>query len=148
MRTRRDFLYLCIAEMCAASAAASANDAVVLVTAEPDPDFSLVSLQVRKLFLGFTVLHDGNALRPVRNRSDDLLDKIFLQHVMAMSAETYERRLLSLSMQQGRPRPVEVNSGTELVEALFRIPHSVSFAWKSDIDDFPAIHAVRTLWRP
>ena len=148
MQTRRNFLRLCVAAMCAARATASTNDAVVLVTAEPDPYFSLVSLQVRKMFLGFTVLHDGNALRPVRNRSDDLLDKIFLQHIMAMSAETYERRLLSLSLQQGRPRPVEVKSGAELVEALLRIPHSVSFAWRSDVADIPAIHAIRTLWRP
>jgi hypothetical protein len=148
MQTRRDFLHLCIAAMCAVPAAASANDAVVLVTADPDPDFSLESLQVRKLFLGFTVLHAGNALRPVRNRSDDLLDKIFLQHVMAMSSETYERRLLSLSLQQGRPRPVEVRSWSRLVEVLLGIPHSVSFAWQSDIEDIPAIRAVRTLWRP
>lgn len=148
MRTRRHFLQLCIAAMCAAPAAAAGNDAVVLVTAEPDPDFSLESLQVRKLFLGFTVLHAGNALRPVRNRSDDLLDKIFLQHVMAMSAATYERRLLSLTLQQGRPRPIEVRSWARLVEALLGIPHSVSFAWQSDVDDIPAIRAVRTLWRP
>lgn len=148
MQTRRDFLRLCIAAMCAVPAAASGNDAVVLVTADPDPDFSLESLQVRKLFLGFTVLHAGNALRPVRNRSDDLLDKIFLQHVMAMSSETYERRLLSLSLQQGRPRPVEVRSWSRLVEALLGIPNSVSFAWQSDIEDIPAIRAVRTLWRP
>jgi hypothetical protein len=148
MQTRRDLLRLCVAAMCAASATASGREAVVLVTAEPDPDLALVSLQVRKLFLGFTVLHAGNVLRPVRNRSDELLDKIFLQHVMAMSNETYERRLLSLTLQQGRPRPVEVSSSIDLVEVLLRIPHSVSFAWQSDIDDIPAIHAVRTLWRP
>ena len=148
MHSRRDFLWLGIGALCAGRAAASGNDAVVLATAEPDAQPALTSVQVRKLFLGFTVLHGGHVLRPVRNRSDELLDKIFLQHVMTMSAEAYERRLLALTLQQGRPRPAEVHSRDELIKALLGIPHSVSFAWQSDLDGVPAIHAVRTLWRP
>ncbi len=148
MQTRRQFLWLAIAAFCAGRARASDDNAVVLATAEPDPAVSLTSLQVRKLFLGFTVLHAGNALRPVRNRSDALLDKIFLQHVMAMSAETYGRRLLAMTLQQGRQRPVAVYSREQLIEALLGIPHSVSFAWQSDLAGIPAIRAVRTLWRP
>jgi hypothetical protein len=148
IQTRRSFLALGLAGLCATRASAASDDAVVLATAEPDPELSLASVQVRKLFLGFTVLHAGHALRPVRNRSDALLDKIFMQHVMAMSAGAYERRLLAMTLQQGRPRPLEVLSRDELIKALLGIPHSVSFAWQSDLDGFPAIHAVRVLWRP
>jgi hypothetical protein len=148
-RSRRDFLCLAMAALWAGPAGAMAdNDSVVLVTAEPDPDLSLVSVEVRKLFLGFTILHEGNALRPILNRSDELLDKIFLQHVIAMSAEAYERRVLSMSLRQGRPRPTEVYTRDELIRGLLEIPHSVSFAWQSDVRDLPGIRAVRTLWRP
>ena len=148
MLTRRDLLRLGAGALCAGNAAVAEGDAVVLVTAEEDPDFSLVSLRIRKLFLGFTVMHDGRPLRPVRNRSDALLDKIFLQHIMAMSAETYERRLLALTLRQGRPRPQEVHSRDALIAALLGIPHSVSFAWLSDLAGVARVRAIRVLWRP
>ena len=148
MQSRRRFLALGLAALAAGRNLAEDNQAVVLVTAVGDPAFALGSLQVRKLFLGFTVLHAGHALRPVRNRSDELLDKIFLQHVMTMSAETYERRLLTMTLQQGRPRPMEVHSREELVRALLGIPHSVSFAWSSDIQGVGGLQTVKVLWRP
>jgi hypothetical protein len=148
MHSRRHFLCLGIAALMAGRASALENDAVVLVTAEPDPDLSLESVAVRKLFLGFTILHDGKPLRPILNRSDALLDKIFLQHVVSMSAEAYERRMLSMSLQQGRPRPREVYSREALIQALLEIPHSVSFAWQSEVRAVPRIHVVRTIWLP
>ncbi len=126
---------------------ARASNSVVLITTDPDPDFSLQSIRLRKVFLGFTVLHDGRLLRPIRNRSDPRLDAVFLQHVVAMSPEAYERRLLSLSLQQGRPRPLEVRSRMALLKAMRAELHTISFAWLSDVADEPGIHVVRTLWR-
>jgi len=148
MASRRDILCLAMAVLVARQASAIEDDTVVLVTAEPDPDFSLPTVKLRKLFLGFTVLHDGNVLQPIRNRSDELLDKIFLQHIVAMSDEAYERRVLSMSLRQGRQRPREVYSRDTLIQTLLRIPHCISFAWQSDLRGVPGIHMVRTLWRP
>lgn len=147
-RTRRSFLALGVGAVLAPRAFALDDDPVVLATAERDAGLVLASVEVRKLFLGFTVLHEGHALRPIRNRSDELLDKIFLQHVMTMSAEAYERRLLAMTLQQGRPRPAEVRSRDALVQALLGIPHSVSFAWQSDLVGVAGIRTVRVLWRP
>ncbi|MCC7199299.1 MAG: hypothetical protein IT483_07310 [Gammaproteobacteria bacterium] len=126
---------------------AHAGNSVVLVTTDTDPDFSLESIRLRKVFLGFAVLHDGHLLRPIRNRSDPRLDAVFLQHVVAMSPEAYERRLLSLSLQQGRPRPLEVRSRTDLLNAMREHAHAISFAWHSDVAAEPGIRVVRTLWR-
>lgn len=148
MHARRKFLALGLATLCATRAPAGGSVPVVLVTAEPDPELELSSADVRKLFLGFTVMHAGRPLRPVRNRGDELLDKIFLQHVMTMSAEAYERRLLSMTLQQGQPRPLEVRSSDALVTALLGIPHSVSFAWETDVERVRGIRIVRVLWRP
>jgi hypothetical protein len=148
MHSRRRFLCLGIAALWAGRVSAAENGGVVLVTAEPDPDFSLRSVEIRKLFLGFTIVHDGHALQPVRNRSSALLDKIFLQHVVAMSAEAYERRVLFMSLQQGRPRPREVYSRDALIRTLLEVPYSVSFAWQSEVRDVPGINVVRTIWLP
>lgn len=145
--TRRALLGMAIAASASAVTRDEREDSAVLLTNDVDPDLSLATLELRKLFLGFAVRHDGHLLRPVRNRSDQRLDEIFLQHVVAMSDDQYERRLLELSLQQGRPRPVVVDSHAELLRELDAGPHVVSFAWLSEVAGNPAIHVVRTLWR-
>ena len=145
--TRRSLLAGLMATALPQQSRAQRRDIAVLVTSEPDPDLSLASLEVRKLFLGFTIVHDGNVLQPVRNRSDQFLDQIFLQHIVSMSVDAYERRLLAQSIRQGRVRPREVRSREELLRVLTRVHHSVSYAWQADIEGVPDIHVVRTLWR-
>ncbi|MDH4260701.1 MAG: hypothetical protein OEW16_10445 [Gammaproteobacteria bacterium] len=145
--TRRRLVTGMLATALAWPCRAQGRDHAVLVTAESDPDLSLATLEVRKLFLGFTVVHDGRVLQPVRNRSDDLLDQIFLQHVVSMSAEAYERRLLARFLRQGRARPREVRSREELLRALTSVRHSVSYAWQADVEGVPDVHVIRTLWR-
>jgi hypothetical protein len=147
--TRRRFLGLTLAAATARAMGAteSKRDSVVLVTNDEDPDLSLATIELRKLFLGYTMLHDGNLLHPVRNRSDARLDAVFLQHVVAMSADAYERRLLSMSLQQGRPRPIEVHSRSELVHQLQAARHVISFSWQSDVAQLAGTHVVKTLWR-
>lgn len=147
MLTRRAFLQSCAAVLAGGAARAEVGDAVVLVTAEPDPDFTLATIELRRLFLGFTVIHDGHALRPVRNRSDERLDQVFYQHVVAMSPEAYERRLLSLSLQQGRPPPLVVRSHQDLLDTLATVPHAISYAWRRDIAGIERLQEVRVLWQ-
>lgn len=145
--TRRALLGMALAASARTVMPEEPAPSVVLLTTDDDPDMSLATLELRKLFLGFAVRHDGHLLRPVRNRSDPRLDEIFLQHVVAMSGDAYERRLLELSLQQGRPRPIEVRSQAELLRELATGPHVVSFAWLSDVAGLPNVHVVRTLWR-
>lgn len=145
--TRRTVLGMLLATAARADGPPVRERSVVLFSNDPDPDVSLATLETRKLFLGFTVHHDGHLLRPIRNRSDAVLDSVFLQYVVAMSEEIYERRLLTLSLQQGRPRPIEVHSLDELARAM-STPHGVSFAWHSDLARIPGAQAIRVLWRP
>ena len=146
--TRRAFLKTCAAALAGGPALAADGEAVVLVTAEPDPDFTLATVELRRLFLGFVVNHDQHALRPVRNRSDTRLDQVFYQHIVAMSAEGYERRLLALSLQQGRPPPLVVRSREELVDVLREVPHSISYCWRRDLAGIDALREIRVLWQP
>lgn len=145
--TRRSLLASLIATALPWQSRAQGRDIAVLVTADPDSYTALASIEVRKLFLGFTIVHNGAVLQPVRNRSDELLDKVFLQHVVSMSADAYERRLLALSLRQGRARPREVRSRDELIRVLKTVRHSLSYAWQADVDSLGDIHVVRTLWR-
>ncbi len=144
--TRRTLLGLMVATAAHAAGPPARERAIVLFSTDPDPDMSLATLELRKLYLGFTVRHDGHPLRPVRNRTDATLDAVFLQYVVAMSEEIYQRRLLELSLQQGRPRPIEVTSLDALARAM-AAPHGISFAWEADLARIPGAQASRVLWR-
>ncbi len=145
--TRRNLIAGTLATLLPLPSRAQIRDHAVLVTAEPLSSQSLTALDVRKLFLGFTVAQGGWVLQPVRNRSDELLDQVFLQHLVSMSGDAYERRLLALSLRQGRARPREVHSREELLRVLKSVRHSISYAWNEDVDGLSDIQIVRTIWR-
>ena len=77
--TRRSVLGMMLASAAHAAGPPARERAIVLFSTEADPDLSLATLELRKLYLGFTVRHDGHLLRPIRNRSDETLDAVFLQ---------------------------------------------------------------------
>lgn len=144
--SRRTLLGMVFATAVHAAAPGYRDGPVVLFATDADPDMSLATVELRKLFLGFAIQHDGHVLRPIRNRSDPMLDSIFLQYVVAMPEDVYERRLLGLSLQQGRPRPTEVYSLEELIRALNAAPHGISFGWLPDVVRIPDAKVIRTLW--
>jgi hypothetical protein len=130
----------------AAAAPARAEESVALIVSAASPIAHLDSLEVRKLFLGFSVIRDGRSLRALRNSSNERIKQIFLQNVVAMSESTYERRLLSIALQLGQTRPVEFSSRAELLEAVARDPAAVSFAFSSEVAGNPRIKVLRLLW--
>ena len=111
-----------------------ADDAVVLVTGSESLVSDVSSLDTRKAYLGIAVPVGGNTLRPFRRGEDERLNLIFLQSVIAMSQKSYERRLLSMMLKFGMPRPVEVDSHEELVERLARNRYGIGYMWKVDAD--------------
>jgi hypothetical protein len=124
-----------------------ADVAVVLVTGKDSSIETVSSLDIRKAYLGISVTLDGQTVRPVRRRDDERLDEIFLQTVMAMSRRSYERRLLSLLLKFGTPRPEVVNDRANLQGALARKPSSITYMWKSDAEADPQVKIIRVLWQ-
>jgi len=138
-------LFFIIAMM--STQAAVAELAVVLVTDSESPIREMSSLEIRKAYMGVSVSVSDQSVRALRRRDDDRLNKIFLQSVIAMSQRSYERRLLSLVLRFGTPRPIEVRSPQELSELLERIPASVSYMWKSDAEADPNVRIIKVLWQ-
>jgi hypothetical protein len=85
---------------------AAADRAVVLVV-RADSDIDTIDLlDVRKIYLGFSVRTSRNEqIRAASNITARGIYEIFLQGVMGMSVSTYDRRLLTLTLQSGRRRP-------------------------------------------
>ena len=67
---------------------ASADETLVLIVSADSKVEQLDSLEVRKLFLGMTVIHNGDRLRPLRNESEPRLKDVFLQNVVSMTDMT------------------------------------------------------------
>ena len=131
--------------LCLVAPARPASQEVVLVVSADSPLQELDSVSVRKLFLGLPVLIKGSPLHPLRNRSDPLLDEIFLQQIVAMSPENYDRQILN-RVNQGGLRPTEFTSLSELTAALSADPDAVTFMWERDVGHNPRIRVIRVLW--
>jgi hypothetical protein len=130
----------------AAARPALAGEQLVLIVSAASKIEQLDSLEVRKLFLGLTVTHDGNRLRPVLNEADDRVKEIFLQNVVSMSDITYDRRLLRLSLIQGQTQPTAYKNITLLINSVAADPRAVSYAWAKDVAHEPRIRILRVLW--
>jgi len=128
-------------------AASLAEDAVVLVTRSDSSVEDISSLDIRKAYLGISVTIGGNSIRPIRRQEDDRLNMIFLQSVIAMSQKSYERRLISMMLKFGTPRPIEVDSGEELLEQLASSPGAIAYMWKSEADAERRVKTIRVLWQ-
>jgi hypothetical protein len=119
---------------------------VVLVVPADSKVVDLDSIAVRKLFMGLPVLINGSPLHPVRNRSDERFDSIFLQQIVAMSQSAYDRQTLIGVNRQRSIRPVEVTKSARVLETLYSDPSAVTFMWLRDVERNPKIRVIRILW--
>jgi len=129
----------------ATSAVWAAEQLVLIVSADSKVE-QLDSLEVRKLFLGLTVTHNGDRLRPVLDEADARVKEIFLQNVVSMSDTTYDRSVLRLALIQGQIKPVAYKDIAQLLKAVIADPTAVSYAWAKDVARDPRIKILRVLW--
>ena len=131
--------------LCTATPALAGEELVLIVSTSSDVD-QLDSPLVRKLFLGLTVTHHGNRLRPVLNEADPEIKELFLQNIVSMSDSTYDRYLLRLSLLQGRTQPTVYRNNAELINAVAADPTVVGYAWARDVAHDSRIKILRVLW--
>jgi len=129
----------------ATSAVWAAEQLVLIVSADSKIE-QLDSLEVRKLFLGLTVTHDGDRLRPVLDEADPRIKEIFLQNIVSMSDTTYDRSVLRLALIQGQIKPIAYKDMALLIKAVESDPTAVSYAWAKDVAHDPRIKILRVLW--
>ena len=125
----------------------SADDAMVLVVDKDSPIENVSMLDIRKAYLAISVTIDGHAIHPLRRRDDERLNEIFLQSIMAMSHRSYERRLLSMMLKFGAPRPTEADDREELLNLLARGPYTIAYMWRIDADADSNVKTIKVLWQ-
>jgi hypothetical protein len=126
---------------------ASADESLVLIVSADSKVEQLDSLEVRKLFLGMTVTHNGDRLRPLLNEAEPRLKEVFLQNIVSMTDMTYDRRTLRLALQGGRSLPVVYSDKVMLINSVAADPTAVSFAWAKDVQHDKRIRILRVLWQ-
>jgi hypothetical protein len=124
----------------------SAAERLVLIVSADSKVEQLDSLEVRKLFLGLTVTHNGDRLRPVLDEADARIKEIFLQNIVSMSETTYDRSVLRLALIQGQIKPIAYKDIALLIKAVIADPTAVSYAWAQDVVHDPRIKILRVLW--
>jgi hypothetical protein len=135
-----------LATLLGASATVSAADQLVLIVSADSKVEQLDSLEVRKLFLGLTVIHNGDRLRPVLDEADPRVKEIFLQNIVSMSDSTYDRSVLRLALIQGQIKPIAYKDIDLLIKAVIADPTAVSYTWAKDVAHDSRIKILRVLW--
>ncbi len=129
-----------------ASQPVMAGEQLVLIVSADSKVDQLDSREVRKLFLGLTVNHSGDRLRPVVDEADARVKEIFLQNIVSMSETTYDRSVLRLALIQGQVKPIAYKNIALLINAVIADPTAVSYAWAKDVANNPRIKVLRVLW--
>ena len=128
--------------------AARADHALVLIASADSPLKTVSSLDLRKLYLGFVVNSEtGQQIHAITNNSDSRVKEIFLQNVVVMSARSYDRRLLTLTLQTGRHRPEIYTDPCDVLNRVASNSLTISFVWKEDADSRDDIKILRVLWQ-
>jgi hypothetical protein len=126
---------------------ARAERSVVLVMNAGCPIESMTMLEVRKAYFGLVANDDKLTVRAFRLNSDDKLSKIFYQTVVTMSEKSYERRLLSMLLKYGTPRPQEFYVMERLVAAVRHSDCGIAYMWGEDAAAAEGIKSIRLLWQ-
>ena len=145
IRCKGQWLLVCIAAFLAG--AGEPGNKVVLVTGAACPVASISALDLRKAYLGVAVNIEGRRVRPILMTSDERLQQIFYQSVVAMSKKSYERRRLSLMLKFGTPRLAEINDVASVAEALEREECAVTYMWGRDAEALQGVKTIKLLWQ-
>jgi hypothetical protein len=124
-----------------------ADERLVLIVSAASKIKQLGSPELRKVFLGLTVTHNGERLRPVLNEADARVKAVFLQNVVSMSDITGYRRLLRLALQKGQTQPVAYEDIAPLIKAIPTDPIVVSYAGAKAVEHNVDVKIIRVLWQ-
>lgn len=153
---RRKFiaaLFFGVAATCSlgTSAAWAGGMRKLVLVVDSGSDIGRLSISgTRKLFLGVPVAAapSRESMHPLRNASDPVLEEVFLQKVIFMSRDAYERALLTRAMRGGGSRPALHDSETALVDALRADKFAVTYMWADRVATQSNLKIVAELWEP
>lgn len=99
---------------------------IVIITSAGSSIKAISAKEVRRAYLGAIIVQNGVEIKPLLNQTDNLAGEVFLQKVLFMSAEAYERQLLALAFRGGStPKAYQIRD--DLLSALQNDNSSITF---------------------
>lgn len=128
--------------------AEEASGLVLVADARVRSDILPLTIQeVRKAYLGITVIKDGRRVEALVNMTDETLYAVFLQKVMFMSSPSYQRQLARRFVHAQGRRPTVYRDRSELFAALSANPRAVTFVmWQDEVKRHANLKVVAVLW--
>ena len=126
--------------------ASAAVPDLVLVASIRSTVPALSANEVSHLYMGVPIFHDGKIIKPLLNYSDSYTQETFMQKIMLMSTQAYERQILSKIFRMGGNRP-PVHAGlTRLISALQADPTTISYMYSDEAAAHPDLRIISVLW--
>lgn len=130
----------------AAAQSYAADLDLVLVAARHSSIASMSAEDVRRLYLGVPLVSGDQSVKPLLNDTDPLLREIFMQQILFMSADAYQRQTISRTYRTGAPPPPTYTDMSELIKALKTDPRAVTYMLRSTAITAPDLKIIEQLW--
>ncbi|MHB1676906.1 MAG: hypothetical protein ACYCSS_05125 [Sulfuriferula sp.] len=119
---------------------------LVLVAAKDSSIPQISPEEVRRLYLGIPVDSGGHLIKPLINATDSLVQEIFMQQVLFMSTEAYQRQNLSRTYRTGAIAAPVYTDMAALVAALKVNPNAVTYMLRVTALAQPDLKIIGDLW--
>lgn len=118
----------------------------VLISAAGVPVAEFTNKELRLLYLGYSVTKNAQKFKPLINASDKVTYSGFLQKIIFMSENNYDRKLLTRIFRHGGERPRKFNKQNDLIENIKMNPNTVTFVRTDVATKLKGIQMVQRLW--
>jgi hypothetical protein len=118
---------------------------LVMVASAQSQVSGLSPASVRRLYLGVPLVQDGHEIVPLRNSADPIGGEVFLQRVLFMSAQAYERQISGRVFRSGGQRLAEHPNLARLVDELLNNPWSVTYMSPETAASLPGLRLIGEL---
>jgi hypothetical protein len=119
-----------------------AEEQRIAIVASAGSGIKVISAKrVRRAYLGASIVLDGVEIKPLLNQTDKFAEEVFLQKVLFMSAEAYERQLLARAF-RGGSRPKVYENLTDLLAALHNDNATITFMLYETAINTPGIRII------
>jgi len=145
MIRRLYFALLIFSQICCSRVLADENH-LVLVASASSSIASLSTASVRRMYLGVPINQNGHAITPLLNIVDTTIQELFLQHVLFMSSNVYDRQIAGRRYRTGGNTVQEYANLSELVAALAANPWAVTYMTEESVLGMPNIKVLTKLW--
>jgi hypothetical protein len=143
---RRRFIQMCAGGLLLDRANLQAAETHLVLVAAVNSSFSNIAANdVRKAYLGVSVLVNDKAIVPIINSSNPDTKELFLQRVLFMSSAVFERHSIGRIFRNGGNKMSDFSDVVALANALSANPLSISFMQANDARKLSSVRVLAEL---